>query len=166
MGQATASSLQAPAVMPAAIRSVCSYPGCGRATTGSRCPQHAEQTKREREARRRKADASRPSSGERGYGSKWRKERDEYLKANPWCAVHAARGVREPATVVDHIKPPKGDDRLFWRRSNWQPLCRRCHGRKTAREDGAFGNPVRRDSGEPSGHKPGGRGVGFLQGRP
>ncbi|WP_390622926.1 HNH endonuclease [Ralstonia syzygii] len=48
-----------------------------------------------------------------------------------------------PATVVDHIVPHKGDQHLFWRRSNWQALCKACHDRKTAREDGGFANPRR-----------------------
>jgi 5-methylcytosine-specific restriction protein A len=29
---------------------------------------------------------------------------------------------------------------LFWDQSNWQPLCHTCHSKKTAREDGGFGN--------------------------
>ncbi|WP_409558335.1 HNH endonuclease [Achromobacter animicus] len=58
------------------------------------------------------------------------------------------------AEVTDHIVPHRlaealaseDADRiataraLFWDRANWQPLCWRCHSRKTAREDGAFGN--------------------------
>lgn len=32
-----------------------------------------------------------------------------------------------PATVVDHIKPHKGDPELFWDTGNWQPLCKTCH---------------------------------------
>jgi len=32
-----------------------------------------------------------------------------------------------PATVVDHIIPHKGDDKLFWDQTNWQPLCKECH---------------------------------------
>jgi 5-methylcytosine-specific restriction protein A len=43
------------------------------------------------------------------------------------------------ATVVDHIKPHKGDKLLFWQRANWQPLWKPCHGVKTATEDGGFG---------------------------
>lgn len=45
----------------------------------------------------------------------------------------------EAASVVDHIVPHKGDQKLFWRRSNWQSLCKRCHDVKTATEDGGFG---------------------------
>jgi 5-methylcytosine-specific restriction endonuclease McrA len=29
------------------------------------------------------------------------------------------------ATIVDHIKPHRGDQNLFWDQTNWQALCRR-----------------------------------------
>lgn len=74
---------------------------------------------RERKAR---FDRTRPSARERGYDAKWEKARAEYLKANPLCRFDGA-----PATTVDHIKPHRGDMRLFWSRSNWQPLCTSCH---------------------------------------
>ena len=38
-----------------------------------------------------------------------------------------ARGLVVAATVVDHITPHKGDLKLFWSRSNWQPLCKPHH---------------------------------------
>jgi 5-methylcytosine-specific restriction protein A len=47
-----------------------------------------------------------------------------------------------PAAVTDHIIPHRGDKRLFWDANNWQALCLSCHGAKTAREDGGFGNPL------------------------
>ncbi len=31
------------------------------------------------------------------------------------------------ATVVDHIKPHRGDQKLFWDTANWQALCKPCH---------------------------------------
>jgi len=77
---------------------------------------------------------ARLNSTQRGYGSRWQRARLDYLAANPWC-----RSCNVPATVVDHVKPHKGDRRLFWDRDNWQPLCKRCHDRKTATEDGGFG---------------------------
>jgi len=55
--------------------------------------------------------------------------------------VHCqARGLVVVATIVDHIKPHRGDMVMFWDSSNWQPLCKPCHDRKTAREDGGYGN--------------------------
>jgi 5-methylcytosine-specific restriction protein A len=95
--------------------------------------------------RRDEAEARRPSASARLYGSEWRKAAREFLEINRWCVgegivvdgVKTARcGAR--ATVVDHIQPHKGDLTLFWDRSNWQPLCKRCHDRKTAREDGRW----------------------------
>ncbi|MDE4173662.1 HNH endonuclease [Phaeobacter sp. PT47_59] len=40
-----------------------------------------------------------------------------------------------PATVVDHIKAHRGDERLFWGRTNWQPLCASCHNRHKQRQE-------------------------------
>lgn len=45
-----------------------------------------------------------------------------------------------PASVVDHIVPHRGDANLFWDQSNWQAMSKSCHDRKTARENGGFGN--------------------------
>jgi 5-methylcytosine-specific restriction protein A len=46
----------------------------------------------------------------------------------------AAAGRLEPATVVDHVVPHRGDQELFWDEANWAALCTRCHDRKTVRE--------------------------------
>jgi 5-methylcytosine-specific restriction enzyme A len=69
----------------------------------------------------------RASAAQRGYGEKWRLARLTFLRHNPWCRLHRARGERVPATVVDHIKPHRGDRRLFWDKENWQGLCEHCH---------------------------------------
>ncbi|WP_082477264.1 HNH endonuclease signature motif containing protein [Rhizobium sp. Leaf371] len=91
--------------------------GCVVAS-GSKC-QHGLARDRERKAA---FDQQRPSARERGYDSKWDKERKAYLLAHPTCATCG-----EPATVVDHVIPHRGDKKLFWSRSNWQPLCTPCH---------------------------------------
>jgi 5-methylcytosine-specific restriction protein A len=52
---------------------------------------------------------------------------------------HRSRGELVAASVVDHIVPHRGDERLMWSESNWQSLCKPCHDAKTAREDGGFG---------------------------
>ena len=39
------------------------------------------------------------------------------------------------ASVVDHIIPHRGDEALFWDRSNWQALCHRHHSIKTRTHD-------------------------------
>jgi len=76
------------------------------------------------------------TSNERGYTYRWQLSRREYLSANPLCLMCSAKGVVTVATVVDHITPHKGDQALFWQRSNWQPLCKRCHDSDKARIEG------------------------------
>ena len=89
------------------------------------------------------ADGSWRTSGmtaaERGYGHRWRKARASFLRMHPLCVMCQAEGLTVAATVVDHINPHRGDQRLFWDSSNWQPLCKPCHDKKTATEDGGFG---------------------------
>lgn len=100
---------------------------CGyRVPAGVQCP-CAQKREKERKAR---ADAARPSARERGYTSKWDKERTAYLKVNRKCCMCPA-----PATVVDHKVPHKGDDKLFWSRSNWQPMCASCHSSRKQRQE-------------------------------
>jgi 5-methylcytosine-specific restriction endonuclease McrA len=92
---------------------------CGhRVASGSLCPCQRKQAT-ERKAR---FDSTRPSSSRRGYTGAWDKARAEFLARNRRCAMCGAE-----ATVVDHVKPHKGDMSLFWDRSNWQPLCRHHH---------------------------------------
>jgi 5-methylcytosine-specific restriction protein A len=75
----------------------------------------------------------RPSAAKRGYGRKWRQARLDFLSQaeNQICAACRAA----LSTEVDHIVPHRGDDKLFWRRSNWQGLCKSCHSRKTSAGD-------------------------------
>ena len=56
---------------------------------------------------------------------------DQYLKQHPLCTACQAEGKIVPATVVDHIIPHRGDRRLFWDQTNWEPLCKECHDKKT-----------------------------------
>ncbi len=69
-----------------------------------------------------KQDARR-SASERGYNSRWRKARNTYLSQHPLCVLCETEGRTTAATVVDHIKPHKGDQTLFWDTDNWQALC-------------------------------------------
>ncbi|WP_371263772.1 HNH endonuclease signature motif containing protein [Paenibacillus sp. UNC496MF] len=59
---------------------------------------------------------------------------------HPLCTRCIKENRITAATIVDHIRPHKGDKALFWDRNNWQPLCKSCHDTKTVREDGGFGN--------------------------
>lgn len=70
---------------------------------------------------------ARKTSAQRGYGYRWQIARLSFLRSMPLCVMCQARNVLTPASVVDHIKPHKGDQTLFWDRSNWQSLCKPCH---------------------------------------
>ena len=112
---------------------------CGaRIPPGEQCPRCTQE-------RQQRVDEYRGSSNDRGYTSAWRRARFVFLSENPICAdpfkVHGDRIA--PASVVDHIKPHRGDWQLFWSIENWQSLCSRCHARKSAAEDGGFGNVSR-----------------------
>ncbi|GMA48648.1 HNH endonuclease [Alicyclobacillus contaminans] len=112
----------------------CSEPGCSELTRDRYCERHQRSAL--------EYDRHRGNSAQRGYDSRWRKARLAYLRAHPLCAECQRQGRLTPATVVDHIKPHKGDKALFWDVHNWQPLCKSCHDAKTAREDGGFGNDI------------------------
>lgn len=112
--------------MPVRAPRIC---GCGhRIAGGQQCPCERKRTA-ERKAR---AEAKRPSAHARGYDGKWQTERAAYLKLHPRCAWP---GCSAAATVVDHIIPHRGDRKLFWSRSNWQPLCAPCHNRRKQSEE-------------------------------
>lgn len=83
---------------------------------------------------------NRPPSSQRGYGAKWRKAKDEYIREHPWCAICAKEGRRTSSQTVDHIIAHKGDMKLFWDRKNWQPACLSCNSRKAATSEGGFGH--------------------------
>jgi 5-methylcytosine-specific restriction enzyme A len=83
---------------------------------------------------KRALDRQRPSAARRGYGPRWRRARAAFLAQHPLCAACRALGRVVPATVVDHVVPHRGDQRLFWNQGNWAPACKPCHDAKTARE--------------------------------
>ena len=119
---------------------ICSKPGCTALTRDKYCDQHQKDGTK-------KANKKRATPNDRGYTYRWRKAAKGFLREHPWCAECQRRGrALTPATEVDHIIPHRGNKALFWDKNNWQPLCHRCHSRKTAREDGGFGNQ--------SGHPP------------
>lgn len=99
---------------------------------------HSE-TRRERQER---IDTRRGSAASRGYNAEWRRFRVAHLMQHPLCVMCLAEGVVTPATIVDHIDPPKGDMELFWRAGNHQSLCKPHHDRKTVLEDGGLGGGV------------------------
>ena len=120
--------------MALAAKRPCNHPGCRELLPygQSYCEPH-------RKVKQQTADARRGSSSERGYTGAWQKARKHYLLAHPLCREHESKGEIAAANVVDHIIPHRGDKDRFWDSTNWQPLCKPCHDRKTATEDGGFG---------------------------
>ena len=119
--------------MPTRPKHPCNHPGCPTLVSGGAyCPAHAKQRLAEYERRR-------GSSTQRGYDRRWGQYRAAYLAAHPLCVRCEATGIITPATVVDHITPHKGNRDLFWDTTNHQALCKACHDRKTATEDGRWG---------------------------
>ncbi|MDY1142989.1 HNH endonuclease signature motif containing protein [Pseudomonas aeruginosa] len=83
------------------------------------------------------------NSTQRGYGYRWQQARARFLAMHPLCRSCSEAGDVVEATEVDHIIPHRGDMELFWQESNWMALCKVCHSKKTATEDGGFGNSMR-----------------------
>ena len=102
--------------MPMKPKKPCRHPGCPKLTDGLYCEEH--------EALHR---GDRASSSKRGYNRQWQKARARYLKAHPLCVQCLKEGHAVTATVVDHIRPHRGDPVLFWDEKNWQSLCKPCH---------------------------------------
>ena len=100
----------------------------------SKPPLHRPPGVRSAAAAKAELDRLRPSAARRGYGPRWRRARAAYLARHPLCVPCAAAGRLEPATVVDHVVPHRGDAVLFWNQANRQGLCKRCHDAKTACE--------------------------------
>ena len=121
--------------MPSAPPHPCSYPGCPALVKGqARCEKHTRQERRE-------IDERRGTAASRGYGSRWNDARASYLARHPLCVKCRLQGRVVEATVVDHIKPHRGDNKLFWDERNWQALCKTCHDRKTVSE-GRWGDRI------------------------
>jgi len=93
----------------------------------------------------KKTEGQRKTAAQRGYGYRWQKTSAAYLRAHPFCVdpyrLHGERIVL--AECTDHIRPHKGDMKLFWDPNNWQALCDSCNSLKAVNEEGGFGRPIR-----------------------
>lgn len=102
----------------------CKHPGCPKLTEEKYCGEHKVLHV-----------SDRVNAILRSYDSRWRAVRNRFLKANPLCVKCKEQGKLTKAAVVDYIKPHRGDENLFWDKSNWQALCKSCHDNKTMTED-------------------------------
>ena len=120
---------------PQKAKRPCLSSGCKDfASNKGYCDKHQDKVKQR--------DRERGTAHQRGYDARWSKARDEFLAQHPLCVECRKKDYINPATVVDHIIPHKGDKELFWDKKNWQPLCETHHNIKTASEDRGSWSPV------------------------
>lgn len=106
----------------------CKHPGCAELTRDGWCPRHKPKHQRRSSAEYHDwyllpiwTDDLRPAQ----------------LLREPFCRECARQGLRTRATVVDHIRPFRGDWVLFVDPANHRSLCKHHHDQKTAREQAA-----------------------------
>ena len=120
--------------MPTSAPHPCARPGCPRTTHERFCEAHKARGLA-------RAQDTRLSSAKRGYGYEWQTRTRPYiLRRDPICV--------NPFNLPDHIVPSECVDHKIPREAggtdaedNLQGMCLACHARKTAAEDGGFGNP-------------------------
>ena len=118
-------------IMPYKPKRSCSFPGCPELIpSGERfCSKHKKEEQK-------RYDKQRGTAAQRGYDARWRRYKKRYITEHPLCINYEE--CHNVATVVDHIiSVNQGGD--FWDPNNHQPMCKPCHDRKTAKEDGGFG---------------------------
>ena len=93
----------------------------------TRCEVHEQQ-------RAREYNAQRPARHLFYRTPQWRALSKQVLREQPWCACGAT------TTQADHIKSVRERPELALERSNVVGMCLPCHSRKTAREDGRWGD--------------------------
>lgn len=69
--------------------------------------------------------------------ARWRQLRWEVLTRDGFRCQMAGCGVMAPEMVCDHVRPHRGDERLFWDVTNLQALCKPCHDGRKQREEQA-----------------------------
>lgn len=108
----------------------CRHAGCRELTREGWCPKHRPKHQRRDSAAWH--DLYRLDA--------WTKQlRPAQLAAQPFCQCQDCDSLRERgkparATVVDHIRPHRGELSLFLDPGNLQSMCKRCHDKKTMRE--------------------------------
>ncbi|SKC57898.1 5-methylcytosine-specific restriction enzyme A [Maledivibacter halophilus] len=115
--------------MPRRPLKPCKHPQCPNLTEGYYCEEHKEEMEfKPKQSKHKKLYNS----------TRWQDLRRYRLNTQPLCVECLKKNRITPATVVDHIKPHKGNENLFYDFNNLQSLCKSCHDRKTAKEDGRW----------------------------
>jgi 5-methylcytosine-specific restriction protein A len=115
--------------MPDAPSRPCVTVGCPNvATYRGRCPTCATRRNRAREAEPLRDLYASPQ---------WRRLRAQVLREADYicqCDDCQRAGLVLPANTVDHVRPHRGNSRVFWDRANLRAMSAECHSRKTAGE--------------------------------
>lgn len=111
--------------MPRKAGTICSRAGCAGIVRDGVCSVCGPR----RVQRNAEYDARRGTAAQRGYGGRWQRAREIYLRAHPLCVACAVEGRATPATDVHHLRPLRdgGTDAP----DNLQALCHACHSRVT-----------------------------------
>lgn len=126
--------------MPRRALKLCGHPGCGTLVESGFCTPHKKKSISDpKRVRERQAARALPT-----YSARWKRLRRRQLAANPLCEICLEKGRVTSASHVDHIN----GDAFNNSHDNLQSLCPSCHSRKTAAEDGGFGNRKAGESGE------------------
>lgn len=115
----------------------CRHPGCSQLVREGYCPTHKPKDRAQRSAE---------AAAWHGWYLLpiWKDDlRPAQLLREPFCRECARRGIRTPATNVDHVVDHKGDWARFTDRGNLQSLCHSCHSRKTLSEMRAKSSALR-----------------------
>jgi hypothetical protein len=70
---------------------------------------------------------------QRLYDARWRKRREQWLIAHPWCEDHLLKNEYVPATIAHHEERHEGNREVF-DRSPLRSECKSCHDRRTLEE--------------------------------
>lgn len=105
--------------MPRKPKRPCSHPNCPNLTDGRFCEKHQkEENKRYEKYDRDPAVSSR-------YGRAWKRIRDSYVKAHPFCEMCFLNGVIKEVEEVHH-KLPLSEGGTH-DKDNLISLCQSCH---------------------------------------
>lgn len=59
--------------------------------------------------------------------ARWQRLREQQLSRQPICEFCLEGETVTAADTVDHVRPHKGDEQLFFDPDNLQSLCKHCH---------------------------------------
>jgi hypothetical protein len=79
------------------------------------------------------------------HSARWQNRIKHQLKIEPLCRFCKQQGIVEPATIVDHVVPHRGDQNLYWFGA-LASLCKPHHDRTKQRvELHGFSNEIGND---------------------